>query len=113
MNRMKMGLAKVTQEVRPEARAKRTMPSTSVANLILHLMMDWHLYQHLGMTPTVRDRIIAGLRDGSVKPRVLCETLGIAYESVTTSDRDRSILSGAWDDLERAITAGINILGRA
>lgn len=104
---------KVTHAITPEAEAKRTMPSATVNNLILHLVMDWHLYVDLGMTPEVRNRTIAGLRDGSVQPRVLCETLGIPYESVTTTDRDRSILSSARKDLERALATGANVLGRA
>lgn len=106
-------MSKVTQQVRADAHAKRTMPSSSVSNLILHLLMDWHLYVHLGMTPEVRNRTIAGLRDGSVKPRVLCETLGIPYESVTTADRDRSILAGAEEDLKRTLATGANVLGSA
>lgn len=104
---------KVTQSARADAHAKRTMPSAAVNNLILHLLMDWHLYVDLGMTPEVRNRTIAGLRDGSVKPRVLCETLGIPYESVTTSERDRSILAGAEQDLRQTLAHGINVLGSA
>jgi len=107
MNRMK-----VIQEVHPDAPAKR-MSSTEVSNLVLHLMMDWHTYRHLGMTPAVRDRTIAGLRNGTVEPRVLCETLGIPYKKVTASERDRSILADASADLERALEAGANILGGA
>lgn len=100
---------KVTQNVTPTARAKRTASST-IGNLVMHLVMDWSNYVHLGMTPAIRDRVIAGLRDGSVQPAILCETLGIPTQAI---DRDRELLASAQAEVERATQRGIRVLGVA
>lgn len=97
---------RVTQNVNPTASARRTK-SSSVNNLVMLLMMDWHAYRHVGMTPTMRDRTIAGLRDGSVKPEAVCEYLGIQAD---ISDPN-ALLDEAKADLERVLATGANVLG--
>jgi hypothetical protein len=103
---------KVTQHVNPTASAKRTRSSVT-SNLILHLTMDWTQYRHVGMTPQVRDRVIAGLRTGEVDPLVLCETLGITSWSQTNVERDRELLDSARAEVERAAREGFVVLGAA
>ena len=102
---------RVTQHVAPEAKAKRAASST-VANLVMLLHMDWHNYRHLGMTIKVRNDMIAGLRDGTIDPDVVCETLGIPMDSTTAAQRDAEAFDAAVADFARAIRQGINILGR-